>query len=241
MNAISLDTPLWWRRSPVGRSTGLSPLPHAWLQRVCTAVQLMVSRTSNHPAGGVAAAEEADQADLNDVRAAVSGDGDAYARLVRRHQEAVGRVMWRFSRDRLQWEELVQDVFVEAYVSLPRYRARAPLIHWLRKIAVRVGYRYWRRRDRQRRETPLSLRDWDQVLGGQADPADAREAAEIVQAMLQRVAPRDRLVLTLIYLEGCSVAEAARLAGWTQTMVKVQAHRARKRLKRLLQQARVEP
>jgi DNA-directed RNA polymerase specialized sigma24 family protein len=42
-------------------------------------------------------------------------------------------------------------------------------------------------------------------------------------------------VLTLIYLDGCSVAEAAEQAGWSQTMTKVQAHRARKKLKKLLE------
>jgi RNA polymerase sigma-70 factor (ECF subfamily) len=46
---------------------------------------------------------------------------------------------------------------------------------------------------------------------------------------------RDRLVLMLIYLEGCSVAEAAEATGWSRTMVKVQAHRARRRLRALLE------
>ena len=55
----------------------------------------------------------------------------------------------------------------------------------------------------------------------------AAEAAEAVHVMLARLAPRDRLVLTLLYIEQCSVAEAAGLYGWTKTMVKVQAHRAK--------------
>jgi RNA polymerase sigma-70 factor (ECF subfamily) len=48
------------------------------------------------------------------------------------------------------------------------------------------------------------------------------------------------LVLTLFYLEGCAVAEIARLTGWSQTMVKVQAFRARNRLKKLLAEAEDE-
>ena len=60
--------------------------------------------------------------------------------------------------------------------------------------------------------------------------AEAAEAAEAVHVMLARLAPRDRLVLTLLYLEQCSVAEAAGLCGWTQTMVKVQAYRAKETL-----------
>jgi len=68
----------------------------------------------------------------------------------------------------------------------------------------------------------------------------AEEAAAAVHAVLERMSVRDRLVLTLMYLEECSVAETARLTGWSQTMVKVQAHRARGRLKKLLQQGRTE-
>ncbi len=58
---------------------------------------------------------------------------------------------------------------------------------------------------------------------------------EEVAVALEQLAPRDRLVLTLLYLESRSVAEAADLAGWSETMVKVQAHRARKRLRKLLE------
>jgi RNA polymerase sigma-70 factor (ECF subfamily) len=171
-----------------------------------------------------------------DVQASLSGDSDAYARLIARHQQAIGSYMWRFTRDRVQWEELVHDVFVEAYLSLRGYRGEAPLLHWLRKIATRVGYRWWKRRTRRKAETSLELQDWDQVAGADSGIDAAREAGQQVHALLARMSARDRLVLTLLYLEECSVAEAARLCGWSQTMVKVQAFRARKKLKKLLEQ-----
>jgi RNA polymerase sigma-70 factor, ECF subfamily len=45
--------------------------------------------------------------------------------------------------------------------------------------------------------------------------------------------PRDRLVLVLMYVDGRSVDEAAQLAGWSKTMIKVQAFRARRKLRAL--------
>ena len=170
-----------------------------------------------------------------DVRAALDGDSDAYARLIARYQQVIGSYMWRFTRDRLQWEELVHDVFVEAYLSLRGYRGEAPLLHWLRKIATRVGYRWWKRRTRQKAATSLELQDWDQVAGADLGIEAAREAGQQVHALLAKMSARDRLVLTLLYIEECSVAEAARLCGWSQTMGKVQAFRARKKLKKLLE------
>jgi RNA polymerase sigma-70 factor, ECF subfamily len=178
-----------------------------------------------------------DEQDRTDVRAALDGDGPAFGRLVARHQQAVARHLSRFVRDAATREQLVQDTFVEAWQSLRGWSERSPLGAWLRTIAVRVGYRHWREQARGR-----ELRDADdprlaealaQAAGPAPDPAP-REAAELLAALLARLAPRDRLVLTLIYWEGCSVEEAARLTGWSRAMVKVQAFRARRRLEKLL-------
>ena len=174
-----------------------------------------------------------DDADRRDIRASLEGDGEAYGRLVERHQAQIARRMWRFTRDRRELEELVQDVFVEAYYSLRGYRGAAPFEHWLNRIATRVGYRFWKRRQQAAREVPLQ--DWDDFEQPGENPLETQEAAELLHDLLGQLPPRDRLVLTLLYLEELSVAEAARRTGWSRTMVKVQAHRARKKLRALLE------
>ncbi len=182
----------------------------------------------------------ADLLDQRDVPAAMAGDGEAYSRLVARHQPALAAYLWRFTRDRRECEELVEETFVEAYLSLRSYRGRSPWSHWLRKIATRVGYRFWKARAKQRTVAGMSTEAWQRVAQAAPRELDTAEAAEAVHAMLARLAPRDRLVLSLLYLEQCSVAEAAGLCGWTQTMVKVQAHRAKKRLRKLLAEEEAE-
>lgn len=176
---------------------------------------------------------QADEAMLADVQAAVGGDGDAYGRIVGRYQSTIARRMVRFTRDPQMLEELVHDVFVEAYFGLGGYRGAAPLEHWLQRIATRVGYRYWTRRGRDA-ATSVDVHRYDPP----AEPCEtSRESADEVAVVLEKLAPRDRLVLTLLYLESRSVAEAADLAGWSETMVKVQAHRARKRFRKLLEES----
>jgi len=142
--------------------------------------------------------------------------------------------MWRFSRNSNQLEELVHDVFVEAYVSLKGFKAKAPFSHWLNRIATRVGYRLWKKQKRQtERETPLQ--DWDQFLQDDRPASwEPREASEMLHGLMAQLRPRDRLVLTLMYLEELSINEIADQTGWSKTMVKVQVHRARKRLKALM-------
>ncbi len=167
-------------------------------------------------------------ADWHDIRASLDGDGRAFERLVNRYQSSIGQYMWRFTRDRRELDELVQDVFVEAYFSLAKYGGRAPLLHWLKRIATRVGYRCWKQR---RRRQPLSLvAECVAVTDTTLERDSPAEAAELVHNLLAQLAPRDRLIMTLTYLEGCNVKQSAQLTGWTETMVKVQTHRARKRL-----------
>ena len=181
---------------------------------------------------------EADaEADAEDIRRSLTGDGEAYARLVRRYQQPIARSMWRFTRDARCAEELVQDVFVEAYLSLRTFRGQAPFLHWLRAIATRVGYREWKRRGRERQHLLYSPEALEQAVAGDAG-LPPEQAGELLHSLLGQLPARDRLVLHLMYLEECTVAETARLTGWSESMVKVQSFRARRKLRRLLEQAR---
>lgn len=151
-------------------------------------------------------------ADDQDIHQTRQGDPDAYRRLVERHQAHVARILWRFSRDRAVHEELVQDVFVEAYLSLNSFRGKAPFSHWLARIATRVGYRYWKEKARQKDVEPFSLAEWDQVADDtdSIEQMDADQAAGLLHGLLEQLPPRDRLVLMLRYIEGYDVAETVR-------------------------------
>jgi RNA polymerase sigma-70 factor (ECF subfamily) len=183
-----------------------------------------------------------DRVDSEDIERSRRGDPDAYRRLIERHQGHVGKILWRFSRDRRVHEELVQDVFVEAYLSLSTYSGRAPFDHWLARIAARVGYRFWKEQSRQRQKDTFSLEEWDQIPDdAQAiDCLEPREAAVVLHDLLAQLPPRDRLVLTLRYLDERNVAETAQRTGWTKAMVKVQTLRARSKLRKLIEQSGME-
>lgn len=214
--------------------TARLPLNHRGLDRF---FELAFASALPQPDSAASAAESFER---QDIRAAAGGDDEAFRRIVKRYQPSVATHMQRFSRDPMVVEELVHDVFVEAFVSLSGFRHRSPFEHWLRKIAVRVGYRLWKTqaRDRRRRDAVLSEPSLRVLM--QTPCNSASEANDRLHKVLATMSNRDRLVLTLLYWDGSTVAEAAEIAGWTQTMVKVQAHRARKKLKRLLEDTNIE-
>jgi len=174
--------------------------------------------------------------DEADIRLSLDGDGEAFARLVSRHQSVVAKQMLRFARDRGVLEELVQDVFVEAYRSLRSFRGDSPFSHWLARISTRTGYRYWKSKRGAKRERDL-LEAWAQRSTSKKETASPPiDSAEQIELMLAQLPPRDRMVLLLHYIEGKSVHEVAELTGWSVTMVKVQAFRARGKLRKLFEQ-----
>lgn len=181
-------------------------------------------------------AETISEMDQRDIAASLNGESEAYARLVRRHQDPISAQMWRFTRDAAVLEELVQEVFVEAYLSLKGFRGDAPFLHWLRRVATRVGYRHWKSQARKRdREEALT----EAHLNSAAAPEGLApsEAAGTLYRLFAKMRPPDRMVLTLFYFEECDINEIAGRTGWNRALIKVRLHRARKKLKALLIEA----
>jgi RNA polymerase sigma-70 factor (ECF subfamily) len=179
--------------------------------------------------------------DLEQVTAVLKGDESAYLALIETHQPMVARLMWRFTRDPLKLEELVHDTFVQTYFSLAKYRGAGPLGGWIRTIAVRAGYRHWKEKARDKdRQTLNEQMAYDPALlhMGEDTSENPEAAHRVLYDALAQLPPRDRLVLTLLYWENCSTEEAARLTGWSGSMVRVQAFRARNKLKKLLEKTR---
>lgn len=162
------------------------------------------------------------------VRASLDGDQDAFAALVRSQQVRVFRMLGRFFRRPEEVEEAAQETFLRAWMKLSTYRGQAPFEHWLTRICLRTAYDRLRRRGLE----TVSLGDGTEPGAAAPDP-DARLE---VERLLSRLAPNDRFLLTLLEGEGWSVAEIAERLGWTPVNVKVRAHRARKRLRKILEE-----
>ena len=182
--------------------------------------------------------------DLQIINRVLQGDVECFAELIDRYQQHVTNIVNRHvPSDHVA--EVAHDVFVRAFSGLAGFSTGVPFEHWLSGIAVRTCYDFWRTRSRE--DVPVSSFTeehdaWiDQVLADESDvrfqeQARRQETTEILQRALQRLSPENRLVLTLVHLEGHSVREAARLSGWSVVNVKVRAHRARHALRRLLRE-----
>jgi len=174
--------------------------------------------------------------DLADIKASQKGDHDAYRRLVERHESCISRLVWRFSQEVNVCEELVHETFVEAYTCLGKYQFQGPFSAWLKRIATRIGYRYWTKQRREQRYIHLDKLEAPEISKPHSKPF---EAEVLVNYLLSRLKPTERLVLTLLHLDNCSIREISKRLSWTQGMVKMRAYRARRQLKTIVEREKL--
>ncbi|MGC2062418.1 MAG: sigma-70 family RNA polymerase sigma factor [Thermodesulfovibrionales bacterium] len=167
------------------------------------------------------------------VKAALAGDDDAFAELVRRYKRKIFIIVSKFVRDDDELDDISQEIFVKMYKGLGKYRGDAPFEHWLSKLAVNACYDMLRKRQRDDNKVPLEMVEYS--LRSSDNPgSNSNEAWVMLRQALTELAPEDQLVITLLNLEGKSVREISELTGWSQAKVKVRAFRARTKLRKIL-------
>ncbi|HEX5731951.1 MAG TPA: RNA polymerase sigma factor [Blastocatellia bacterium] len=184
------------------------------------------------------------QSDEALATAAGRGDEQAFEQIFYRHRKRVARLAGRFFNRPEKIEELVQEAFTKVYVAIGNYSAERGQSFgaWLTRIAINSCYDELRR-TRRRPEGALDDLTADEMawLVAEARPPTAANNSEsavilrdLAAKLLARLAPDDRLVLTLLDGEEMSVMEIARALGWSDSKVKVRAHRARHSLRRVM-------
>jgi RNA polymerase sigma-70 factor (ECF subfamily) len=186
-----------------------------------------------------------DYAELSDLELARAsgdeGDENAFAEIVRRYTPRVFRFVSRFFRQRGVVEEVAQDVFLRIFTQLKSYEGRGSFEGWLTRITVNTCINQLRsaKRETELTVSALSEEETDWLEQKMSDAAALQHqsdeekliAADLVNRVLETMSPDDRLVLTLIDGEGHSIRDICEMTGWTESKVKIQAFRARRRMR----------
>ena len=137
-------------------------------------------------------------------------------------------------------EDLVQTVFMKIFANLEQYSGLAPLEHWVSRIAVNTCIKALRTekvrpelRWADLGEDESQVLDWLESTSEELHPDHNVAARDLTEKLLSQLKPADRLVITMMILEGRSLEEVGRLTGWNRTVVKVRAFRARARLRKV--------
>ena len=172
------------------------------------------------------------------VKAALQHDDEAARALVRQLYPLVSKLVRTHRPRRTAEEDLCQMIFIKVFQKLSQFSGQVPLEHWVSRIAVNTCLNQIEseRVRPELRHADLSEEEQAVVenLATSADELapDRRFASrQLVEHLLDALKPVERLAIDLLYLQGRSVEEIRKITGWSATLIKVRAFRARQKMK----------
>jgi RNA polymerase sigma-70 factor (ECF subfamily) len=168
------------------------------------------------------------------VARAQAGDEGAFNELFVRHRGDVTRLVFRVLGASPDVEDVVQEVFVHVYRSLPKFRGDAKFSTWLYRLTVNVARMHLRRGRSRPRIADVAVPDAPRAGESAPDTPDhAVERAARIRALyrlLDDLSEKKRAVLVLHDLEGVPAKDIAELVEAPVLTVRTRLFYARKEL-----------
>lgn len=172
------------------------------------------------------------------IARAAAGDTAAFRELYERHRTDVARLVYRMLGNRSDFEDVIQEVFVQVYRSLKDFRGQAKFSTWLHRVTVNVVLMH--RRSARSRPVFADEPPGDGLLRSDDvrpdDDAERRERVRAFGRVLGRLADKKRIVFVLHELEGVAPAEIARIVGAPVLTVRTRLFYARREIEGMLRE-----
>ncbi len=162
------------------------------------------------------------------VEQCLGGRKDAFAGLVRRYQDAVYNLAYRWTGDRDAAADLAQETFIRAYRNLGSFRADRSFRNWVLAICANLARNRFRSEKRRQRAQEAHAE-----LYGPVEPAPLGDST--LDHALTRIPEKLRVPLVLKHVEGLSYEEVAGVLGIGVSAAKMRVKRARDQLVVLLE------
>lgn len=161
------------------------------------------------------------------VAAAIGGDREAFAVLLRRHYDRIHGLAWQMTGSRADADDIAQDVCCTLVEKIGSFRGEAKFSTWLCGIVFN-GCRDHHRRKR----SFLGLTQRLTVLAGLAPGPDGRDLHDRmwIESAISRLKPAYRETVILVAGQQLTHAEAAEILGVTESTVSWRMHEIRKML-----------
>ena len=182
-----------------------------------------------------------EETDVQLIQRILSGDGEAFTVLVRKHQKSVHALAWRRVGDFHLAEELTQDTFLRVYKKLPTLKDPNHFSGWLYVVTTRIC-NSWLQKNKpvEKDKFVKSLEDlpvgeierssYARYLTDQREEDARAHRYELVNKLLDKLPESERTVVTLYYLGEMTVKEIGKFLGVSVNTITSRLQRARKRL-----------
>jgi RNA polymerase sigma-70 factor (ECF subfamily) len=175
------------------------------------------------------------------VEAALQHDDEAARELVRRLYPFVAKIVRAHRPRRTSEEDLCQMIFIKVFQKLSQFSGKVPLEHWVSRIAVNTCLNQIAAEKVRPELRQADLSEEEQAVvenlatsSDELSPDRQFASRQLVEHLLDFLKPAERLAIDLLYLQGRSVEEIRKITGWSASLIKVRAFRARQKMKNQL-------
>jgi RNA polymerase sigma-70 factor, ECF subfamily len=156
------------------------------------------------------------------------GDKEALGELYRLYRAEVARNLHRMlGPGRGDLEDVLQEVFIEVFRSIARFRGDAKVSTWLYRVCVNVALQRLRKRKRRAEVSTDAVAERITDETPERD-LDTRRRLDAVYRLLDELSPKKRVVFILHEIEGREPKEIAGIVGAPVLTVRTRLHYARK-------------
>jgi len=178
-----------------------------------------------------------DQNDLIIIKKVLTGDVTAYSLLVNTYKDLALTLSYNIVLNREDAEEIVQDAFVKAFVSLKTFKGNARFSTWFYRIVVNTSIN--RRKLKKLNTITIEEHSEEQIPNDITDGIsnyNNEEQKRFIKTALSMLAESERICLTMYYLNELAVDEINLLTGLSASNIKVLLYRGRKHMYNKLQE-----
>ena len=164
-----------------------------------------------------------------------SGDQAAFEQLIDQHGDSIARLIGRLTAWHADSDDILQEVFLSVWQRAGTYHGQGSVEGWLKRIAINRCRNHFRMASSFKRKLErfvgFGIQDSTQDTHS---CFEVNEANEELRQEIGKLGHKDRTILVLYYLEEMPGEEVAQMLNVKLETMHVQLHRARKRLKNLL-------
>lgn len=168
-------------------------------------------------------------------RAALTGDKEAFCRLVERYQPSVRGFLFRLSGNEETSKDIAQETFVRAWLGIGSFRSLSKFSTWLFRIAYNVFYDY-ERSQKDFENIDENINFVNQIV----DTKRINDAKFDFQTALQKLKTAERTAMLLFYQDDRSVKEISKIMNAPTGTVKSHLARGKEKLVKFLENAGYE-
>lgn len=161
------------------------------------------------------------------------GDADAFEQLVVAYRDQVFRLALRMCGSEADADEVAQEAFLSAWKALPNFRGKSQFSTWLYQLTTHAAIDLMRREKRQIAADITEVSAADPAPSPQQQ-AEQSEQREIVRDAILQLAPEQREVVVLRFMEELSYEEIGAVLKLPSGTVKSRLNRAKAQLKEIL-------